>query len=321
MTTGAVRPGIQAYLDHLKAERGLAHPTLVAYAGDLERYAAYLDSLGVTGPADIDPAVVSGFPVSLTKAGLAPASVGRMTVAVRGLHRFWAADGTTAGDPARDVTPPAPGRHLPKALDIAAVEALIEATGGRGPEVTAEQLGDWALVELLYGTGARISEALALTTDDASRLLESDTATLRLTGKGGKQRVVPVGSFARRALEAWLVRGRPQLAGLARRPTTALFLGTRGAPLTRQNAFNRIEALGRKAGLAVPVSPHTLRHSYATHLIDGGADVRVVQELLGHSSVATTQIYTLITVDHLREVYRGAHPRALARPGPRPTVE
>jgi len=310
-TTTEISRAVGTYLDHLKAERGLSPHTIAAYSRDLARYADYLATLGIDEPAQITVAAVTGFPVQLAKQGLAAASVGRMTVAVRGLHRFWAEEGVTTDDPARGVTPPTPGRHLPKALDITQVEQLIAATGGKLEGATAEQLCDQALVEVLYGTGARISEALALDVDDATRMLSDPTLGLRLLGKGNKERIVPVGQYARAALEAWLVRGRPQLAPLAKRATPALFLNARGGRLSRQSAFNRIEVLGLEAKIDTPVSPHTLRHSYATHLIDGGADVRVVQELLGHASVATTQIYTLITVDHLSEVYRSAHPRAL----------
>jgi len=304
-------PQVRAYLDYLKAERGLSPHTIAAYTHDLERYLGYLRNHDVTDPRAISPAIVDGFTVELAHAGLAPASVGRMTVAVRGLHRFWAADGVTPGDPSRKVAPPVPGRRLPKALSVDEVQRLIDAAGGLAPEEPAAHLCDRALVETLYGTGARIAEVLALNVDDATRLLGDPDLGLRLTGKGSKQRVVPVGSFAREAIAAWLVRGRPRLSGLAVRATPALFLNARGERLSRQSAFNRIAALGEKAGLTVEVSPHTLRHSYATHLIEGGADVRVVQELLGHASVVTTQVYTLVTIDHLREVYRSAHPRAL----------
>ena len=302
---------VRVYLDHLKAERGLASLTIDAYSRDLSRYVEYLRMSGVDNPDQVSPGIVSGFPQWLNEQGLASASVGRMTVAVRGLHKFWAEEGITADDPAHSVTPPVPGRRLPKALTIEEVEALIRATGGKAEHPTPAELCDWALVELLYGTGARISEAVGLDVDDVTRMLSQDDMGLRLMGKGSKERIVPVGSYAREALEAWLVRGRPQLAGMALRATPALFLNSRGGRLSRESAFNRIEALGKKAGISKEVSPHTLRHTYATHLIDGGADVRVVQELLGHSSVATTQIYTLVTVDHLREVYRTSHPRAL----------
>jgi integrase/recombinase XerD len=298
---------VGVFLDHLKAERGLSANTIAAYSRDLRAYLEYLGGCGVSAADQISPALVAGFPVAVTRRGLASASVGRMTVAVRALHRFWHQEGITADNPADRVSPPRAPSRLPKALTVEQVADLIAATGADRPGASAEQLGDRALVEVLYGTGARVSEVLALDAADAARLLEDPEAGLRLLGKGGKQRVVPVGSYARAAIEAWLVRGRP---GLARRGVSALFLNARGYRLSRQSAFNRIEALGERAGL-VGVSPHTLRHSYATHLIDGGADIRVVQELLGHSSVATTQVYTLVTVEHLREVYRASHPRAL----------
>ncbi|MCL2482726.1 MAG: site-specific tyrosine recombinase XerD [Propionibacteriaceae bacterium] len=320
MTTSAdaMAEQVRAYLDHLKVERGLSAHTIAAYTRDLGRYREYLAGVGITEPDQINQAMVAGFPVYLTGQGLAAASVGRMTVAVRGLHRFWAEEGRSADDPAHEVSPVAPGQRLPKALTLDQVTALLRATGGCLPGASPEQLCDQALVEVLYGTGARVSEILALRVEDATRTLSDVALGLRLWGKGGKERVVPLGSYARDAVQAWLVRGRPQVAGLAATPSPALFLNSRGHPLSRQSAFNRIEALGTRAGIDQPVSPHTLRHTYATHLIDGGADIRVVQELLGHSSVATTQIYTLVTVDHLREVYRASHPRAQFPPGERP---
>jgi integrase/recombinase XerD len=232
-------------------------------------------------------------------------------VAVRGLHAFALAEGMTSDDPARIVRPPAPPRRLPKAISIPDVERLL-AAAQTGPAA----LRDRALLELLYGTGARISEAVGLDVDDLQLSGESRSkaiaATVRLNGKGGKQRLVPVGSFAREALEAYLIRARPALAAANGRATAspALFLNARGGRLTRQGAWGALRAAASRAGLA-EVSPHVLRHSFATHLLDGGADVRVVQELLGHASVTTTQVYTLVTVDKLREVYASAHPRAL----------
>lgn len=303
--------GVGAYLDHIKAERGLSPNTVAAYRRDLARYVGFLTRRGLSRPDDITAVDVVDFATDLTGQGLATSSVGRMITAVRQLHKFWLADGLTVTNPALDVTPPAPGRRLPHALTLAEVTQLIEAAGGATAETTPTQLCDRALVELLYGTGARISEAVALDVDDVWRVLEDPAAGLRLFGKGAKTRLVPVGSFARSALQAWLVRGRPGLAIRAKRATPALFLNSHGARLSRQAAFNRLTVLAGRAGLTTTVSPHSLRHSYATHLLDGGADVRVVQELLGHASVATTQIYTLVTVDQLRQVYRQAHPRAL----------
>ncbi len=247
---------------------------------------------------------------------LAASSAGRTVVAVRGLHAFALADGMTSSDPAKSVRPPTPPRRLPKAISIAEVERLLAAAGAG-----QAALRDRALLELLYGTGARISEAVGLDVDDVElsgeSRAESVAGIVRLNGKGGKQRLVPVGSFARDAVNAYLVRARPALAAASGRgqPSPALFLNARGGRLTRQGAWGALRAAASRAALA-EVSPHVLRHSFATHLLDGGADVRVVQELLGHASVTTTQAYTLVTVDKLREVYAGAHPRAAGqRPG------
>jgi integrase/recombinase XerD len=230
---------------------------------------------------------------------------------VRGLHRFALLDGLVPGDVAAEVRPPTPARRLPKAVPVESVVALIEAAGTvEGPR----GLRDRALLELLYGTGARISEAVGLAVDDVDR----GQAVVRLAGKGGKERVVPVGSYALRAVEDYLVGARPALAAKGRGGVRGgrLFLNARGGPLSRQSAWSILRAAAERAGGeggldASAVSPHTLRHSFATHLLDGGADVRVVQELLGHASVTTTQIYTLVTVDRLREVYATSHPRAL----------
>jgi len=221
---------------------------------------------------------------------------------VRGLHRFAARERLVDNDVARAVRPPTPPRRLPKAITVDEVERLLEAAGFDG---TPLALRDRALLELLYGTGARISEAVGLDLDDLAR----PDAAVTLRGKGGKQRVVPVGSYALRAIEDYLVRARPVLAASGR-GTPRLFLNARGGPLSRQSAWTILRTAAERAGLASTVSPHTLRHSFATHLLDGGADVRVVQELLGHASVTTTQVYTLVTVDRLREVYATAHPRA-----------
>jgi integrase/recombinase XerD len=228
-------------------------------------------------------------------------SAARTLVAVRGLHRFAAAEGWVEADVARAVRPPAPPRSLPKAIPLEDVEALLEAAGF---DQTPLALRDRALLEVLYATGARISEAVGLDLDD----LDLSGGSVRLLGKGSKERVVPVGRFARSAVEAYLVRARPAL--VTARSGAAVFLNSRGGRLSRQSAWAVLRAAAEKAGLGGDLSPHTLRHSFATHLLDGGADVRVVQELLGHASVTTTQVYTLVTVDRLREVYAAAHPRA-----------
>ena len=332
----AVRPvtvdeAVKRYLDHLTVERGLARHTLEAYRRDLERYAAVLGVAGRTGVGDVTTQDVAGFLAGLREGDeshqpLAASSAGRAVVAVRGLHAFAAAEGLAPSDPARQVRPPAPPRRLPRAIPVAEVERLLAAAGtGEGPR----PLRDRALLELLYATGARISEATALDVDDldlaerpgpppapdgatACPALPALPATVRLSGKGQKQRIVPVGSYAQQALEQYLVRARPALAAATRRASAspAVFLNARGGRLTRQGAWAALRAAAARAGIA-DVSPHTLRHSFATHLLDGGADVRVVQELLGHASVTTTQVYTLVTVDKLREVYASAHPRAL----------
>jgi integrase/recombinase XerD len=267
---------------------------------------------------------VAGFLAGLREgdeghAPLAASSAARAIAAVRGLHAFAAAEGMAGSDVASQVRPPAPPRRLPRAIGVAEVERLILAAGAGDEPGDPRPLRDRALLELLYGTGARISEAVGLDVDDLGIAGRADRpggpdgppATLRLSGKGGKQRLVPVGRYAWEALDAYLVRARPTLAAGSRRarPSPAVFLNARGGRLTRQGAWGILKAAADRAGLA-GISPHTLRHSFATHLLDGGADVRVVQELLGHASVTTTQVYTLVTVDKLREVYAAAHPRA-----------
>jgi integrase/recombinase XerD len=279
---------------------------------------------------------------------LAASSAGRAMAAVRGLHAYLFAQGFTPADPARPVPPPAPPRRLPKAISVAEVEGLLDAAGpapwsitpdssssappaSSGPPASTtprapsspsastappappapadpRSIRDRALLEFLYATGARISEVTGLDVDDVE--LDGEPAVL-LDGKGGKQRIVPLGRYAAAALDAYLVQARPALAAGARRTAVpALFLNARGGRLTRQGAWGVLHAAAVRAGLP-QVSPHTLRHSFATHLLDGGADIRVVQELLGHASVTTTQVYTLVTVEKLREVYAAAHPRAL----------
>jgi integrase/recombinase XerD len=303
----APRTVVEDYLAHLAVERGVAANTLAAYGRDLRRYLDHLEHLrGVTRLGDVSEAQVAGFLAALREGDadhppLSASSAARAVVAVRGLHRFAARDGIVADDVARAVRPPAPPRRLPKAISVDDVERLLEAAGFDG---TPLALRDRALLEVLYGTGARISEAVGLDIDD---LVDRDAVVLH--GKGGKERLVPVGSYARKAVDDYLVRARPALAA-AGRGTPRLFLNARGGPLSRQSAWTILRVAAERAGLATEISPHTLRHSYATHLLDGGADVRVVQELLGHASVSTTQVYTLVTVDRLREVYATAHPRA-----------
>jgi len=300
---------LRTYLDHLAVERGLAANTLSSYRRDLRRYHAFLDASGVSDLEAVSGATVSGFLVHLREGDadhppLSATSAGRTVVAVRGFHKFCVVDGLATHDPAAGVRPPAPARRLPKALPLADVEAILGASGAAG---TTLALRDRALLEVLYGTGARISEAVGLDVDDLDRI----DATVLLRGKGGKDRIVPIGSYALEAVDAYLTRARPELAAVGTPERAgALFLNARGGRLSRQSAWTVLVKAADRAGVTRDVSPHTLRHSFATHLLEGGADVRVVQELLGHASVTTTQIYTLVTVDNLREVYAAAHPRA-----------
>ncbi|MDG4766379.1 site-specific tyrosine recombinase XerD [Solwaraspora sp. WMMD406] len=305
---------MRSYLDHLTVERGLSTHTLRSYRRDLNRYLDTLAQAGVRDLADVTPADVTGHLAAL-RAGdggqprLSVASTARAASAVRGLHRFAAREGYAGVDAARDIRPAAPPRRLPRALDVDQVERLLAAAGEVDRPGVSLEVRDRALLEFLYGTGARISEAVGAAVDD----LDLDAGVVLLRGKGGRQRIVPVGRYAAEALRAYLTRVRPALAA-AGRGSPAIFLNARGGQLSRQSAWTVLRRCAGRAGLADTgvhaVSPHTLRHSYATHLLDGGADVRVVQELLGHASVTTTQVYTLVTVDRLREVYALAHPRA-----------
>jgi integrase/recombinase XerD len=301
----ALAAAVAGYLDHLAVERGTSRNTLDGYTRDLRRYASHLTASGVADLSAVGEVHVSAFLAVLREGDgehppLAASSAARALVAARGLHKFAVREGLVELDPARDVRPPAAPRRLPKALPVGDVERLLDTPGdGPGP------LRDRALLEVLYSTGARISEAVGLDLDD----VDSRERTVLLDGKGGKQRLVPIGRPALDALDAYLVRARPDLARHGR-GTPAVFLNVRGGRLSRQSAWQVLKVAAERAGIAASVSPHTLRHSFATHLLEGGADVRVVQELLGHASVTTTQIYTLVTVNTLREVYATAHPRA-----------
>jgi integrase/recombinase XerD len=308
-----VARAVRSYLDHLVVERGLADNTVKSYRRDLRRYVAWLAAHGVEGLDGVREETVTAFLMALREgdAGHPPLSAGsaaRTVVAVRGFHKFAVREGISQIDPSAAVRPPAPAKRLPKALPLADIERILDAAGAPG---TALALRDRALLEMLYGTGARISEAVGLDLDDLD-LGQPDVAgdgTVLLRGKGSKERMVPVGSYAREAVEAYLVRGRPELSSVGH-GLPAVFLNARGGRLSRQSAWTVLVKAAERAGVTAEVSPHTLRHSFATHLLDGGADVRVVQELLGHASVTTTQVYTLVTVDNLREVFATAHPRA-----------
>ncbi|RJQ73039.1 site-specific tyrosine recombinase XerD [Pseudonocardiaceae bacterium YIM PH 21723] len=298
---------LAGYLDHLTVEKAGARNTLESYGRDLRRYLGYLDSAGTGDLAEVTELQVSGFVAALREGDednppLAATSAARALVAVRGLHRFAHREGMIPRDVAREVHPPSTPRRLPKALPVDQVLRLLDSADVDDPR----GLRDRALLEVLYSTGARISEAIGLDIDD----IDSGERTVLLDGKGGKQRLVPIGRPALAALDAYLVRARPTFA-VRGKGTPAVFLNSRGGRLSRQSAWGTLKAAAERAGITAEVSPHTLRHSFATHLMEGGADVRVVQELLGHASVTTTQVYTLVTVTMLREVYATAHPRAL----------
>jgi len=295
------------YLEHLTVERGLADNTLAAYRRDLERYVSFLDARGVRTLDDVDPKTVRAFIASVSASTHGPddepyraTTVSRMLSTVRTFHRFALREGLVTDDPTAGVVRPRLPRALPHPLTVDEVAAIVEAPG----DATPVALRDRAILELLYGAGLRISELVGLDVDD----LDLEDAAARVLGKGSKERLVPIGRMARDAIAAYLTRGRPALA--TGRSRAALFLNTRGGRLTRQSCSRLLDGHRTRAGLTRVVTPHDLRHSFATHLLEGGADVRVVQELLGHASVATTQVYTLVTNEHLRATYYTAHPRA-----------
>lgn len=300
---------VDAYLRHITIERGLSEHTVAAYRRDLAGYRTWLQERGIDDVDEVTAALVAEFAAARASAEPPPAatSLARLQSSVRGLHRFLVLEGLAQTDPSDRLRPPKAPQRLPKALSIEQIEALLDAAGpapGDAVDTDIVRLRDRALLELLYATGARVSEVMQLDVDD---LAHGDV--LRVRGKGAKERIVPVGSYARAAVDAYLARARPELSRRGR-ASARLFLGARGAPLSRQGAWLVIQAAAERAQLSAHVSPHTFRHSFATHLLQGGADVRVVQELLGHASVATTQIYTHVTVDALRDVYLTSHPRA-----------
>jgi integrase/recombinase XerD len=302
------------YLDHLAVERGLSANTIGAYRRDLRRYVTFCTRRGISRPADVDESAIRSFLASLSAStygqderAYRATSVARTLSAVRSFHRFLAREGAAPGDPAAGVTGPRLPRSLPRAIGVDEVGRLLEAPDPGAPVGSRDR----AIMELLYGSGLRISELIGLDVDDVGL----EEGSLRVLGKGGKEREVPLGRYGREALEAYLTRARPLFASATSRG--ALFLNQRGGRLTRQSCGRLLARYVKRAGIDRRVTLHTLRHSFATHLLEGGADVRVVQELLGHASVATTQIYTLVSREHLREVYYSSHPRARRGPGER----
>ena len=294
-----------SFLNHLQIERGLAANSIAAYRRDLAKFAAFLNGRSLS---EVDPETVTQFETSLREAQLSVASINRVDSTLRSFFKHLQQEYGYA-DPTLEISPKKSARRLPKALTIAQIVSMIDAAHRDGQPITVR---DQAMLELLYSSGARVSELIGINLNDLSTIETDDgiITTLKLRGKGSKERIVPLGSFAAKAIENYLVRVRPELAAKSSKATSAVFLNSRGSRISRQSAWQMVLDAAEAAGVTEHVSPHVFRHSYATHLLDGGADIRVVQELLGHASVTTTQIYTLITIDKVRESYSMAHPRA-----------
>ena len=294
-----------SFLNHLQIERGLAANSIAAYRRDLNKFSVFLNGKAL---AEVDPDLINAFEASLREAQLSVASINRIDSTLRSFFKHLQQEYGYA-DPTLEIAPKKSARRLPKALTIAQIVSMIDVAYREGQPITAR---DQAMLELLYSSGARVSELIGINLNDLSTIQtdDGDVTTLKLRGKGSKERMVPLGSFASKAIENYIVRVRPELAAKSAKTTSALFLNARGSRISRQSAWQMVLDAAEAAGLTEHVSPHVFRHSYATHLLDGGADIRVVQELLGHASVTTTQIYTLITIDKVRESYSMAHPRA-----------
>ena len=303
----ALAKQIQRFLDHLAVERGLSPHTVAAYRRDLGRYAGFLRRRGISDAGRVDERAVAAHVATISASTYGDGKRYRATSVVRALsssrafHRFLLREGQTTEDPTAAIVRPKLPRTLPKPLSVDDVGRVLE-----HPDASPKGLRDRAVLETLYGGGLRISELVGLDVDD----VDLEEGSVRVLGKGGKERDVPIGRYARDAVGVYLSRVRPQIA--TARSRAAMFLNLRGGRLTRQGCAGILRQHADGAGIETKVSPHTLRHSFATHLLEGGADVRVVQELLGHASVATTQVYTLVTKEHLREVYYTSHPRARA---------
>jgi integrase/recombinase XerD len=296
-----------AFLDHLRIERGLAENSLKSYGRDLAYFLEFLDAKKVSLES-IEPSTLVDFEVWLGDRSLALSSINRTNSAVKSFLIYCARE-YSLNLPTGEITSHKVARKLPKALTVEEISSLIDSARSFS-DLTS--LRDVALLELLYSTGGRVSEIIGINLPDLAKV-ESDNEiiqTIKLRGKGSKERIVPIGRYALAALDDYLVRVRPALVAKSGKNESALFLNTRGGRLSRQSAWNIVLESAKACGLEGKVSPHVFRHSYATHLLDGGADIRVVQELLGHSSVTTTQIYTLVTIDKIRQSYSSAHPRA-----------
>jgi len=283
----------------------LAANSVAAYRRDLNKFALFLNNKALS---EVDPGTINEFETSLREAKLSVASINRMDSTLRSFFKHLQQEYGYA-DPTLEIAPKKSARRLPKALTISQIVSMIDAAYREGQPITTR---DQAMLELLYSSGARVTELIGINLNDLSSIQSDDgvVTTLKLRGKGAKERMVPLGSFASKAIENYLVRVRPELAAKSAKTTSALFLNSRGSRISRQSAWQMVLDAAEAAGVTEHVSPHVFRHSYATHLLDGGADIRVVQELLGHASVTTTQIYTLITIDKVRESYSLAHPRA-----------
>jgi len=294
-----------SFLNHLQIERGLAANSIAAYRRDLGKFAVFLKGKELS---EVDPETINQFESSLREANLSVASINRVDSTLRSFFKHLQQEYGYA-DPTLEISPKKSARRLPKALSIGQIVSMIDAALREGQPIT---IRDQAMLELLYSSGARVSELIGINLNDLSSVETDDgiITTLKLRGKGAKERIVPLGSFAAIAIENYMTRVRPDLAAKSAKTTSALFLNSRGSRISRQSAWQMVLDAAVAAGVTEHVSPHVFRHSYATHLLDGGADIRVVQELLGHASVTTTQIYTLITIDKVRESYSMAHPRA-----------